>query len=75
MQKQQQNTNVKRLKFGKRMYFFDIGEAVNGSKYLKITESRFVKEGEDRKRNSFLLFKDDMEPFSTALGEVKVELD
>ena len=31
---------------GSRTYFFDVKESVNGSKYLKITESRRDPEGE-----------------------------
>ncbi len=51
------------LKCGKRTYFFDVREARNGSTYMRITESQFVKEGEERRRNSFILFKDDLAGF------------
>ena len=61
------------LKFGKRTYFFDINEAKNKSKYLKITESSFIKEGE-RKRNTFILFKDDVAKFIEAVKEAEKEL-
>ena len=61
------------LSFGKRTYFFDINEAKNKSKYLKITESSFIKEGE-RKRNTFILFKEDVAKFIEAVKEVEKEL-
>lgn len=61
------------LKCGKRTYFFDIKEAKNKNKYIKITESSFIKEGE-RKRNTFILFKGDVEKFITAVKEAKKEL-
>ena len=61
------------LRFGKRTYFLDINEAKNGSKYLKITESSFIKEGE-RKRNTFILFKEDIKKFIEAIKEAEKEL-
>jgi len=69
---QAQNTNGKILKCGARTYFFDVKEAKNGNKYLKITESRFVKEGGERKRNSFILFKEDIGGFIKNLQEIKL---
>ncbi len=59
------------LKFGKRTYFFDVKEASNGSTYLRITESRFVKEGEEHKRNSIILFKNDVDLFIEMLNKNK----
>lgn len=70
-----ENVDTKTLKRGKRTYFFDLKEASNGNKYLKITESRFVKEGEARKRNTFTLFKDDVETFVQAIQEAAESLD
>lgn len=57
------------LKCGKRTYFFDVNLASNNKRYLKITESRFVEEGTDRKRNSFVLFGDDVQNFQARLAE------
>lgn len=62
------------LKAGKRTYFFDIREASNGNKYLKISESTFVKEGEPRKRNTFILFKDDLKEFAKIVKTLETEL-
>mgnify|MGYP001579137480 CR=1 FL=1 len=61
------------LRFGKRTYFFDISEAKNKSKYLRITESTFIKEGE-RKRNSIILFKEDIKELIKAINEAEKEL-
>lgn len=58
------------LKCGKRTYFFDVNLASNNKKYLKITESRFVEEGQDRKRNSFILFPEDAINFQSRLTEI-----
>lgn len=69
---QNQNGGSK-LRFGKRTYFFDIKDAANGSKYLKVTESRFVKEGE-RRRNTVVFFKDDVKEFASKLKEMAKEL-
>ncbi|MBI2051607.1 DUF3276 family protein [Candidatus Roizmanbacteria bacterium] len=75
MAEQSEETTTKLLKCGKRTYFFDIKEATNGSKYLKITESRFVKEGEARRRNSLILFKDDVSGFLGTMEEVRESLE
>lgn len=58
------------LKCGKRTYFFDVNLASNNKKYLKITESRFVSDGQERKRNSMLLFPDDVINFQDRLNEM-----
>lgn len=57
------------LKCGKRTYFFDVNLASNNKRYLKITESKFVDEGTDRKRNSMILFGDDVLNFQDRLAE------
>lgn len=62
------------LKCGKRTYFFDVKQARNGNNYLKVTESRFVKEGEPRKRNVITLFKDDVEGFTKMLAGATQDL-
>ncbi|OGE37767.1 hypothetical protein A3B45_04985 [Candidatus Daviesbacteria bacterium RIFCSPLOWO2_01_FULL_39_12] len=59
------------LKCGKRTFFFDCYVASNSKKYLKITESRFVEEGQDRKRNSFILFPEDVLNFQQRVEEIK----
>lgn len=58
------------LKAGKRTYFFDVYLASNNKNYLKITESRFVEEGQDRKRSTMFLFPDDAQNFQSRLNEM-----
>ncbi len=62
------------LKCGKRTYFFDVNLSSNNRRYLKITESQFVAEGQDRKRNTFLLFPEDAQNFQTRLTEIMSHL-
>lgn len=58
------------LKCGKRTYFFDVNVASNSKKYLKITESQFLGEGQDRKRNTFVLFPEDVLNFQQRVEEI-----
>jgi len=58
------------LKCGKRTFFFDVNLAKNNKRYLKITESAFVGENGERKRNTFLLFQEDVPNFKEALNEI-----
>jgi hypothetical protein len=58
------------IRFGRRTYFFDINQAENTKKYLKITESKFNGEGKERTYNSFILFPDDIREFQKTLLEV-----
>jgi len=61
------------LKLKGKTIFFDIYEAKNKSQYLKITESRFVKEGEPYKRSSIILFKEDLEKFKDELSKITLD--
>lgn len=65
-------SSVKSSKFriGKRTFFFDVNVASNNSKYLRVTESRFVEEGKDRVRNSVVLFPEDIQDFQKNLKEM-----
>lgn len=58
----------------KKTFFFDINVASNNKKYLKITESSFVGENGERKRNTFLLFTEDVPMFQERLNEIAGEL-
>ncbi len=66
------NAKVKSSHFriGKKTFFFDVNVASNNTNYLKITESRFVEEGKDRIRNSFILFSEDIQDFQKVLREM-----
>ena len=63
------------LRSGKRTFFFDVNLASNNNKYLKITELTIVGEGQPPKRNSFLLFGQDLKSFQEKLMEVAPELN
>lgn len=59
------------LKAGRRTYFFDVNLASNNKRYLRITESQAPAEGEEKgKRNSFLLFQEDLLSFQRSLNEI-----
>lgn len=70
----QEPKSTQTLRAGKRTYFFDVKEASNGNNYLKIAESQFIKEGEPRKRNTIILFKDDVKEFVKVVGALGSEL-
>ncbi|MBI4097392.1 MAG: DUF3276 family protein [Candidatus Levybacteria bacterium] len=57
------------VRFGRRSYFFDVNQAINDKKYLRITESQFLGEGKERRYNSFILFPEDVESFQKNLKE------
>ncbi len=58
---------------GKRTYFFDLKENQQGSRLLKITESR-KNEGEFI-RNSILIFQEDFDKVFEAMDKVKAEIN
>jgi hypothetical protein len=62
------------IRFGARTYFFDVNQAENNKKYLKITESKFNGEGKERTYNSFFLLPDDIKEFQRSLLEVSASL-
>ena len=58
------------LKMGAKTIFFDVNFAANNKKYLKITESRFAGEGNDRLRSSVVLFPENIGGFEKSLKEM-----
>ncbi len=63
------------IKCGKRNYFFDIYLASNDKKYLKVTESWVPEaEGQKGKRNSFVLFQENLADFQSKLAEMSGSL-
>lgn len=72
-----QNNTVKssHIRFGKRTYFFDVYVTAKDKKYLKITESQFVEEGQPRKYNSFILFPEQVEDFQKSLSDMVQHLE
>ena len=57
-----------RVAVGNRNYFFDVHESENGNRYIIINESRKV--GEDFKRNSIMVFANDLLKFNQGVKNV-----
>lgn len=57
------------LKAGRRTIFFDVSKASNDKHYLRITESRFVGDGE-KVRNSLVIFPEDISGFQKNLKDI-----
>lgn len=64
-----ESVESRRVKLGNKMFFFDVKQAKNGNKYLRITESRLVTAGQWSK-NSITLFKEQAGEFLRVLGEM-----
>lgn len=62
------------LKAGKKTYFFDVKEAANKKRYLKITESSFEKDSDKRKYSSFVLFPEQVPDFQQRIAELTGDL-
>lgn len=58
------------VRCGKRTYFFDIKVTQKGDKYLKITETRLMTEGEPRKRNMIMVFPEDIKRFTSVFDQI-----
>lgn len=71
----QNNIFSKRIRGGKRTYFFDV-KATKSAKdfYIVITESRRV-EGAAFEKHKLFLYKEDFEKFSTVLTETIVHVE
>lgn len=68
--KQNQNTlNSEKAVFDGKVFFFDLKEARNGSKYLVITQSKPV-EDEKYERIRMILFEEEIQQFNASLTEV-----
>lgn len=53
---------------GRRTYFFDVKESVDGDKYLVISESRYAG-GESHERHRVMVFEEHLVAFTQALTE------
>ncbi len=64
------------VKAGKRIYYFDVKQSRNGDKYIAITESKRIIEGDAEyprfsfEKHKLFLYKEDFEKFSNALQAV-----
>ena len=62
------------FKAGQRMFFLNMCEAKNSSKYLKITESKMGDDGEYQ-HHGIMIFEQDFEKLTKALDEVMSKVD
>ncbi len=82
MEDYRDNTEIysKRVKAGKRTYFFDVKSTRGNDYYLTITESkkRYQDDGFTYEKHKIFLYKEDFDKFVTALNDtvdyVKTEL-
>jgi hypothetical protein len=63
----------KSLQTKTNMYFFEVKEAKNGSKYVSVTESRTSKDGQ-KFRSSIAIFPSNIEEFFKIFEEAKQKL-
>lgn len=69
MGKSKNSVSSSKFRNGARTFYFDVNVASNDKRYLKITESRFVGEDEDRVRSSLVLFPENIQDFQNSLKE------
>lgn len=69
--KEREELFSKRLRAGKRTYFFDVKADRSDEFYLTITESkkRFGEDGPVYEKHKLFLYKEDFEKFTEALAE------
>jgi viroplasmin and RNaseH domain-containing protein len=60
----------KRIKAGKRTYFFDVKETRGNDFYITITESKRKQDGFGYSKHKIFLYKEDFNKFITGLNEV-----
>lgn len=65
------NNFSKRVRAGKRAYFFDVKTTKSNDHYIVITESKKVTDGDDPVflKNKLFLYKEDFDKFTEALHE------
>lgn len=65
------NNFSKRVRAGKRAYFFDVKSTKSNDQYIVITESKKVADGDESVflKNKVFLYKEDFDKFTEALHE------
>ncbi len=64
------------VKAGRRIYYFDVRQSRNGDKYIAITESKKISDGNQEnphftfEKHKLFLYKEDYEKFTDALAKV-----
>ncbi len=80
MEREQEEIFSKRVRAGKRTYFFDVKTTRSNDYYLTITESKrkYKEDGFTYEKHKIFLYKEDFNKFMTALTEsvdhIKTEL-
>lgn len=64
------NLESRQIRAGARTYFFDVAMTSEGKRYLKITESRFKGENDERERASILVFPEQAKAFLAVVTEL-----
>ena len=67
--KEREEVFSKKVRAGKRTYFFDVKATRSGDYYLTLTESKKRLEDGVFVKHKIFLYKEDFEKFSEALGE------
>lgn len=65
----EREVHVEKIHAGKRTYFLDLQEKINGDLVLKMTENR--KDNGELLRSTIIVFDDDFDKFFTALERIK----
>lgn len=68
--KEREEVYSKKVRAGKRTYFFDVKSTRSGDYYVTITESKKRMEDGVFVKHKIFLYKEDFEKFSEGLGEV-----
>ena len=68
------NDDSMQVKAGGRTYFLDLKKTKDGKPFLVITESRFKGEGEERERNTIMVFPENADEFSDAVSKMVTKL-
>lgn len=72
MERQDKELFSEKVAAGKRTYFIDLKEKINGDRVIKITESR--KNDGDFLRSTVMIFQEDFDKFFEALDRIRKEL-
>src|SRR5258706_12013675 len=70
----QEGRESKQVRAGNRTYFIDVETSKEGKRYLRITESRFKGEDQERERSSIVIFPEEAGDFVSAVSEMAAKL-
>ena len=70
----QEGRESKQVRAGKRTYFIDVETTKEAKRYLRITESRYKGESQERQRSSIVIFPEEVSDFVIAVSEMAAKL-